>query len=256
MERLGQFIYRDVEENSGNQSSWVRMDHPSYLFFVDELFLFAEAEVDQVHKRKEALLTFGKASGHSVNKQKTTIYFSKNINAHNVANICNILGYHHPEDLGTYLDKHDLWVKVLRSKYKIFETIPEDISRCNCSFIWNSLTKGFGRNIGRHSIEQAELCTIYNGLQYTLRVKRKEVVVETDCDTAIKDILGGPKRHTNRDLVSRIQELCKHDWHVVIKQISRNVNFAPHILVGLMKEFMFGHEFFMHPQLKLLIKFV
>lgn len=32
----------------------------------------------------------------------------------------------------------------------------------------------------------------------------------------------------------------KRDWNVEIKQITREVNFAPHILAGLMKHFLIG----------------
>lgn len=66
---------------------------------------------------------------------------------------------------------------------------------------------GFGRNISGCHVEQAEFWTIYNGLQYAWSAKWKEVIVEIDCDTVVKDILGSLKRRTNRDLVSRIQEL-------------------------------------------------
>lgn len=37
--------------------------------------------------------------------------------------------------------KLSLWVKVLRSKYKITEVCPQVITRARCSFIWRSLSK-------------------------------------------------------------------------------------------------------------------
>lgn len=71
--------------------------------------------------------------------------------------------------------------------------------------------RGFGRNIGRCKIERAEFWAIYDGLQYAWSIKWKEVTVEIDCDTTIKVIIDDLKRHTNRDLASRIQELCNRD---------------------------------------------
>lgn len=38
--------------------------------------------------------------------------------------------------------------------------------------------------------------------------------------------------------------MCRHEWQVVIKQISIEANFAPHILAGLTKEFPLGPRVF------------
>ncbi|KAH1038788.1 hypothetical protein J1N35_040531 [Gossypium stocksii] len=76
---------------------------------------------------------------------------------------------------------------------------------------------GIEEKIGRCSVEQCELWAIYDRLQFAWDLKWKEVIIETDYATDVNDILGGLKRYTNRDLISRIQELSKHDWQVVIK---------------------------------------
>lgn len=70
------------------------------------------------------------------------------------------------------------------------------------------------------------------------------MIVETDCAIAAKDILGGLKIHTNRDLISRIRELYKRDWHVIIQKISREANCASYILASLMKEYPIGPRVF------------
>ncbi|KAK5802183.1 hypothetical protein PVK06_029767 [Gossypium arboreum] len=39
------------------------------------------------------------------------------------------------------------------------------------------------------------------------------------------------------DIISKIQELCRRQWRVIIKKISREVNATAHSLVGKMKAF-------------------
>ncbi|KAK5847138.1 hypothetical protein PVK06_003440 [Gossypium arboreum] len=40
-----------------------------------------------------------------------------------------------------------------------------------------------------------------------------------------------------RDLISRIQELCRKQWRVLIKKISTEVNVTAHLLAGKIKAF-------------------
>lgn len=94
-----------------------------------------------------------------------------------------------------------------------------------------------GHNIGRCSLEQAELWVIYDGLREAWDAKWNKVLIETDCALAIKKIKEGVKGKSNRDLILRMQELWKREWNVEIKQISKEVNFAPHILVGFWRIF-------------------
>ncbi|KHG28638.1 Type III pantothenate kinase [Gossypium arboreum] len=63
-------------------------------------------------------------------------------------------------------------------------------------------------------------------------ISKQEVILENNCAQAIKGIHGGFKGQANRDLKLLIQELGIPDWQVVIKNILKEANFAPHILVG------------------------
>ncbi|KAK5819754.1 hypothetical protein PVK06_024777 [Gossypium arboreum] len=85
---------------------------------------------------------------------------------------------------------------------------------------------------------------IYDGFHLAWDFNWKEVILENNCAQAIKGIHGGFKGQANRDLKLLIQELGIPDWQVVIKNILKEANFAPHILVGLVKKFLLGFREF------------
>lgn len=71
-----------------------------HLFFADDLFLLAEADVDQVWMVRDVLDVFGTVSGHKVNANKMDVFFFKNIEPCATVEICNILGFAETDDLG------------------------------------------------------------------------------------------------------------------------------------------------------------
>lgn len=114
---------------------------------------------------------------------------------------------------------------------------------------------GIGRNIGGCSVLQAELWVSYDGLQLAWKANWVNIIVEIDCALVIKGIHGDFRGHSNRDLILRIQELCRHEWKVVSKQIPRNVNFVVNTLVDLMRFFLWVLEFFMLLHLWLMFRY-
>lgn len=78
MERLGHFIHKGVDDKTWRPIALGKNEPKiSHLFFVDDLFLFFEANVDQVRTIREILEIFGLASGHKVNARKTHVFFPK-----------------------------------------------------------------------------------------------------------------------------------------------------------------------------------
>lgn len=75
----------------------------SHLCSTDDLILFVEASVDQARIIQQCLNVFCDSSGHKVSKEKTRIYFSKNV--HNVRRqeISDTLGFARTADIGKYL---------------------------------------------------------------------------------------------------------------------------------------------------------
>ncbi|MFQ6667439.1 hypothetical protein Gotur_033468 [Gossypium turneri] len=60
---------------------------------------------------------------------------------------------------------------------------------------------------------------------------------DLDCAQAIEAILDRSYGKLYRDLTSRIQELCKRQWRVIIKKIPREANVIAHLSAGKMKAF-------------------
>lgn len=51
----------------------------THLFFVDDCFLFCKLTLEECEKIQELLVVYESASRQMVNKEKTTLFFSKNI---------------------------------------------------------------------------------------------------------------------------------------------------------------------------------
>jgi len=73
------------------------------LMFADDLVLFAEAEVGQAHAVMECLNRFCKASGQSISRAKSRVYFSKNTELLIRETISEVLGMETTDDLCHYL---------------------------------------------------------------------------------------------------------------------------------------------------------
>ena len=104
MERLGHLIQHSIE-----MASWKPIKHSctgpnlSHLFFADDLILSAEASVEQINIVMDCLNLFCQASRQQVSLQKSSIFFSKNVDPTLVTNISSISGIPTTSNLGKYL---------------------------------------------------------------------------------------------------------------------------------------------------------
>lgn len=75
----------------------------------------------------------------------------------------------------------------------------------------------------------------------TCNIHWRDVFVETDyAFTFTCNLKGNVQRH----LIFRIRKLIRHDWNVVFKQISREVNSVVHSLTDMMKKASFDTQIF------------
>ncbi|CAN1762273.1 Putative ribonuclease H protein At1g65750 [Linum perenne] len=89
----------------------------SHCFFADDLVLFGEASATQARVISDILDRFCDASGQSVSKPKSRIYFSRNTPNRVSAEIVSILGIAATSDLGRYLGVPILHGKVTKHTY-------------------------------------------------------------------------------------------------------------------------------------------
>lgn len=88
---------------SGNQLKLVEKALAYPIYFADYLFLFAEANIEQTRVIQAYLDTFCMASGENVNKEKTHLFCSRNMNPNVEAEISNETSFPTVADLGKYL---------------------------------------------------------------------------------------------------------------------------------------------------------
>jgi len=75
----------------------------SHLLFADDLLLFAETSIEQAHCVLHCLDTFCQASGQKINRNKTHVYFSKNVDTQLREEILQHTGFNQVNSLGRYL---------------------------------------------------------------------------------------------------------------------------------------------------------
>ncbi|CAL1388618.1 unnamed protein product [Linum trigynum] len=90
----------------------------THLFFADDLVLFAEASQEQVEVIMDCLDQFCDASGELVSKDKSRIYFSKNVKRDLGRDMRNRLGFAMTQDLCRYLGVPVLHGRVKKQTYQ------------------------------------------------------------------------------------------------------------------------------------------
>ncbi|CAN1165251.1 Putative ribonuclease H protein At1g65750 [Linum perenne] len=89
----------------------------SHGFFADDLVLFSEADGEQAHVIIDILDRFCNASCQSVNKEKSRVFFCKNISRAKSSEITSILGIRATQNLGRYLGVPVLHGRVTKHTY-------------------------------------------------------------------------------------------------------------------------------------------
>ena len=98
----------------------------SHLLFADDSFLFCQATVEEYHQLLRLLRCYEKASGQAINRQKTSIFFSRNTRPEVRRNIQRLMGARIMEDCAKYLVLPMVGGK---SKVNTFRDLREKISK-------------------------------------------------------------------------------------------------------------------------------
>ena len=75
----------------------------SHLFFADDSLLFCHAQISDIHAIQEILELYEKALGQRINKEKTTLFFSKTVSMAVKNDIKNFLGVPEIKEYEKYL---------------------------------------------------------------------------------------------------------------------------------------------------------
>ena len=98
----------------------------TYLFFVDDCFLFFKANAQEAQIIKQSLAIYGAASGQVVNYNKSSISFSAHVSAAATQQVCDILEVAVTSNHGSYLG---LPSSIGRNKNEAFRFIRDKVWR-------------------------------------------------------------------------------------------------------------------------------
>ena len=98
----------------------------SHLFFADDSIIFCRATMEEYKQVAEVLDTYEKESGQKINKDKTSLFFSKNTRADIQDGVKNMFGAQIVQQHEKYLGLPPM---VGRGKKKAFNCIKDQVSR-------------------------------------------------------------------------------------------------------------------------------
>ncbi|CAN1312873.1 Putative ribonuclease H protein At1g65750, partial [Linum perenne] len=135
IEYLSCMIINRVEDGSWQPIRVARDSEAlSHIFFADDLILFSTATVRQAQLISDCLEAFGEISGESVSREKSRVFFSKNVNQNLASSICSTLGMSATRNLGRYLGILVLHGRTTVDKFEyIIERIDHKLSGWKCS---------------------------------------------------------------------------------------------------------------------------
>ncbi|KAK9087166.1 hypothetical protein Syun_029560 [Stephania yunnanensis] len=107
-----------LTEDVGRASKYGEVVLFSHLFFANDLFLFAAANLDQAETIQRILNLFGEASGQKLGCSKRTIFFSENVPRKRRNEVSSKLGFSQAVDLMKYLGAPLIHGRVSRGLYE------------------------------------------------------------------------------------------------------------------------------------------
>ncbi|KAH9673795.1 reverse transcriptase domain-containing protein [Citrus sinensis] len=163
IERLSHAINLAVRNGSWCPIRLSRNGVPlTHLIFTDDLLLLAEASCNQAHMINNVLNIFCSCSGELISKQKTRVYFSKNVTAEKARKIIDSLGFAATDNLGKYLGMPLLHNRVTKATYQeIVDNVDKKLSG------WNAMHLSLA---GRITLAQSVIQAIHIFAMQTTRI--------------------------------------------------------------------------------------
>lgn len=108
----------------------------THLFFADDLLLLAEATSQNAQVINEVLDNFCVSSGEKVSREKTQIFFSRNVQKGTIREIKNTLGFSVTKNFGKYLGMPILHSRVTKATYQdILDKVQQRLSGWNAKHL-------------------------------------------------------------------------------------------------------------------------
>ncbi|CAN1177926.1 Putative ribonuclease H protein At1g65750 [Linum perenne] len=118
MERLSRMISEAVISGTWKPVKLVRNGVPlSHVFFADDLVFMGQASCEQAAVILDIVNRFCVVSGQTINKDKSRVFFSSNMNRRTSRAVSDLLGIAATQDLGRYLGVPLLHGRVKHSTY-------------------------------------------------------------------------------------------------------------------------------------------
>jgi len=118
MKRLPQLIEANYMAGKWKAIPLTRGDtRLSHLMLADDVVLLGEASREQAQTIKNFLQELCEASGQKVSMQKSSVYFSPNMNKAVIAEVCNTLGIQQTDDFGHYLGVPAINGRVTKARF-------------------------------------------------------------------------------------------------------------------------------------------
>lgn len=96
----------------------------THMFFADDSYVFCKADTSNAEQVVHMLLVFEHASGQQVNRAKSSVFFSKNVDVTEKDNICGILNFQEADERSTYLGLPNI---IGRNKTSMFGYIKDKV---------------------------------------------------------------------------------------------------------------------------------